>query len=246
MSVSGTPAEERAGRGPAWPRLGGALAVLGAVLAFVAELIYPRAGGDEGKYFLDIAHGGRYPASYLLAGIAAIFVAVGLIALCDELTAGTFANPAATMSSLARRFVPAGLALILAQQWGTAPALRTLARDWVAVPQSNATAAFWSTESIARIDGYLADAWSILLFGIIPSLLAAAMWRGHHGPRPLALVAAVGTVLTTVVALLDLGGSTWDLTVTNTVGALFVIVWLAAVGTLLAMDGLTSNRARLA
>jgi hypothetical protein len=215
-----------------WPRTGGTLIVIGAVSAFVAELIYPRADKGEGKFFTQIAHGPRFPVSYLLAGFAALALTVGLIALCDALPT--------TTAKLARRAVPAGLALVLAQMWGTAPAQRMLARDWLAVPNSDATSAFWAAESIARIDGFLVDAWSVMFFAVVPGLLASGMWRHRQGPRPLVSVVGIGAVVTFVVALLDLGGSTWDLTLARTVGAVFTIVWLVAVGVLLVREKLAS------
>jgi hypothetical protein len=208
--------------------------VIGAVLALVAELIYPRAGDDEGKFFAQIAHGSRFPASYLLAGVAALLLAAGLIALCDAIPA--------TTSTYARRAVLVGLALILAQMWGTAPAQRILARDWLDVPESDAISAFWATESVARLDGFLVDAWSIVLFALIPALLAFGMWRHRSGPRPLVLIAGIGALVTLFVSALDLGGSTWDLNTTRTIGALFIVVWLAAVGALLAPGKLGASR----
>lgn len=230
MDSSGADAHPHREEMRTWPRLGGALIVIGAVLALVAELIYPRAGDDESKFFAQIAHGARFPFSYLLAGVAALVLAAGLIALCEAIPA--------TTSTLARRAVPFGLALILAQMWGTAPAQRILARDWLAVPESNAISAFWATESVARLDGYLVDAWSIVLFAVIPGLLAVGMWRLRAGPRPLVLIAGIGGGVTVFVSALDLGGSEWDLTTTRTIGAVFMIVWLAAVGSLLAQGKL--------
>jgi hypothetical protein len=215
--------------GRTWLRVGGLLGLAGAVLGLAAEVIIPRASDNEGDFFAVVANGSRYRIAYLIAGVAVLLAAAGLMALCD-------AHPG-LCASLARRALPVGAALGLAQLWGTAPALRLLAQDWTDVSTRDVVPAFWSAEAIARVDGFLGDAWQVVLFGIVPTLVAVAMWQRRSGPRVLALLAWVGAILTVAVAALDLGGSTTDTTAVIIAGGICAIVWLGAASVLLATSG---------
>lgn len=212
-----------------WLRVGGLLGLAGAVLGLAAEVIIPRASDNEGDFFAVVANGSRYRIAYLIAGVAVLLAAAGIIALCDAHRARS--------ASLARRALPVGAALGLAQLWGTAPALRVLARDWMDVSTPDVVPAFWSAEAVVRVDGFLGDAWQVVLFGIVPTLVAAAMWQRRSGPRLLAVLAWVGAILTVAVAGLDLGGSTADTTAVAIAGGVCAIVWLGTASVLLAFSG---------
>jgi hypothetical protein len=210
--------------------LGGALLVGGGVLSLLGNLLHPRfTGDDQVAIYRQVAAADRLVVADL-ALIAGVLV----------MTAGLVEGARIVRSRGAQLLGPLGGAAALV---GGAIAVLQCAVDAYAFRQAaiifasaadnkNRVGAFYATAAVDRVNTAMISTWTLLLLGVTPLLLSAAMWITADVPKWLPVVGGVGAVACTVTALFNLvvQADQSVLTWVFLVGALLVTAWVIAWG----------------
>jgi len=210
---------------------GSALAIGGAVLALVGNLLAPRFTQDQDVDVFKAVAGSDslMPANLVL--IAAFLVATaGIVAIASTMRGGA-GNDAALLGSAA---VTIGGAIALAQIGVEGFAYRQLAKTFASADDTNRPGAFWATASADHINSGLLSMWTILFLGLAPILIGIAIVQSRAFPSWLAAAGIVGGLCCLVVGVHNLVSEDQSaLDVLFLVGSLLVTAWLLAAGVLM-------------
>lgn len=206
-----------------WLRAAGVTAMAGGVLMLLTQALLPHPEDIDGRLLRHLADNRLYSWACVLSGVAVLALAVAVTALA-HLTTGR-------LGTLARRALPVGVTVALVQAWATGPALRFAAQDFRSAGATDLQGSFWAARGLAHLDDGLADAWAVVLLGLVPALVATALWRGGWSWHQ-AVLAWLGAVLaagSAVADLLDLG----PVPAVELLGVVCTSLWLAVAGILL-------------
>ena len=210
---------------------GSSLAIAGAVLALVGNLLAPRfTQDDDVAIYRAVAASDRLTVANLVLILAFLVSTAGIYAVASSMRGGA-GNDAAVLGGAV---VTIGGAIGLAQMGIEAFAYRQLAKTFVSADDTNRPGAFWATNAVDHVNAGLLSTWTILFLGVAPVLIAAAMMRSRAFPAWLAAMGALGGICCIVVGVHNLVSEEQTaLDVLFLVGSLLVTAWLLVAGVLL-------------
>ena len=210
---------------------GSSLAIAGAALALVGNLLAPRFTQDQDvDIYKAVAASDRLTAANLVLVVAFLVATAGIYAVASTMRGGA-GNDAAHLGGAV---VTIGGAIALAQMGVEAYAYRQLAKTFVSADDTNRPGAFWATNAVDHLNAGLLSTWTLLFLGLAPVLIGAAMMQSRAFPSWLAGLGGVGGLCCIVVGVHNLvSAEQSDLDVLFLVGSLLVTVWLFAAGVLL-------------
>ena len=210
---------------------GSALAVSGAVVALVGNLLAPRFEQDQNtEVYRAVAASDRLAPAGLVLLLAFLLTTAGIYAIAASMR-GTAGSDAAWMG---RAAVAAGGVIAITQVCVEVYAFRQLAKLFVSADDANRQGVFWATSAVDRVNSGLFSAWTILFLGLAPLLIGVAMVQSRAFPSWLALVGAAGGAICLFVGVANLlrdDQATFNLVFL--IGSLLVTAWLFAAGVLL-------------
>ena len=232
--ISDTATRERAQRGAqAVPsgvptgRVVGVLLLCAGTLALAGNLLHPRYSGADVAIYRQIAGSSMFVVADLLLLPALVLGTIGLAGLARR-GSGSFGD-------VARVTAIVGGALAIAQTGVELQALRQQARTFAAAASLDRVGAFWSTNSLDRLNGALTASWIVLLLGVTPLLLALIQLTARTAPGGVALVGGAGGVICAGVGVINLlSQDQGHADVTFLVGSLLTTTWILTTGYLLA------------
>jgi len=200
--------------------------LLGAgVTALAANLLHPRFSGADVAVYRQIASSDRYAlADTMLLG-ALLLLTVGFAALARQLRVRSAIADSARITALV------GGTLAIAQTGVELQGLRQQARVFAAAADADQVGAFWSTNSLDRLNAALTALWIIVLLGLTPLLLVAAQLQTRSAPRALALLGGTAATICTAVGIVDL--LSHDQGAQDTaflIGSLLLTAWVITTG----------------
>jgi hypothetical protein len=210
----------------------GILLLAGGVLALIGNLLHPRFyESDQVLIYRSVnLSGSRLIWADVILILAVLLVTAGLIGLSHELATGG----AASLSELGRTAAVIGGGVAVVQYAVDAYALRQAARIFALADDHNRVGAFYATAAVDRINTAMFSTWTLLLLGVTPLLLAAAMWIERSYPKRLAIAGGAGAIGCLVTAVFDLVKEDQStLMFLFLVGSLLVTGWLIATGWLM-------------
>lgn len=212
-------------------RVGAGAAVVGAVLALVGNLAHPRYSNlDDVVRFRKMAGSGVLTAADVILLVALACIVAGLMAVAESLEAGGSLG----LARLARTAATVGGTTSLIQIGLETFGVIQAAKLFASAPQSNQVAAFWATSAIDHANTAMFATWTIVLLGVTPVLLGAAMWVGKVYPSWLAAGGVVGGLLCLGVGFVNLLRANQDPTVIPFfIGSLLVTAFVFGAGALL-------------
>ena len=210
----------------------GMLLVCGGVFALVGNLLHPRFDQDNQ---VDVYRAVDIKSDRLLLADLVLIVATLLIAAGLLETARLLSLSRPTLAArLGAVVVASGGAIAIVQYVVEGYALRQAAHIFAISDFRNRVGAFWATSAVDRINTALFSAWTLLLLGAAPLLLAAAMWTSTNYPKWVSAVGAVGGVACVVTAIVNTGREDQStLALLFLGGSVLVTVWVILTGWLL-------------
>jgi hypothetical protein len=210
---------------------GSGLAISGAIVALIGNLLAPRFDEDtQSEVYRAVAASDRLVPSFLILILAFLLTTAGVVAIAASMRGGA-GNDAAWLGSAA---VAAGGAIAIAQLAIATFGYRQLAEIYVGADNENQEGAFWATSAADHVNTSLFSAWTILFLGLGPILIGIAMAQSRAFPTWLAGIGVVGGVICLFVGVSNLvreDQSALDLVFL--IGSLLVTAWLLAAGVLL-------------
>jgi hypothetical protein len=145
-------------------RLSGALAIAGALVAIIANIIWPRAAdpGDAAAYLRGIAASPFWHSLHLMV-IGSLLIGTGAFVLLERALRDTKGGRWAQLGQVA---VGAAATLGVAVFSIGGYALHAAASAWVMASPEQAAAAFHAASVLLSIDTALFSIWIVLWFGI--------------------------------------------------------------------------------
>jgi hypothetical protein len=209
-------------------RMGGMAAVIGGLLALVANVLHPRwTDTEDVELYTDIADSGIWVADHLVLVVALILTIAGVVAIARSLEGGD-GDTLARYGSLATVI---GGAVALAQASLDGYAMRAAAEAFVHASDQDRVGAFWAANAIDKLGTGMFSMWTIVLLGVSPVLLGLAALRTRRMPAWLGWTAIVGGLVCTASGVAGLADVAEDASVTVfLVGSLFVTVWVIGAG----------------
>jgi hypothetical protein len=210
---------------------GSALAIGGAVVALVGNLMAPRFEQDDNvEVYRAVAKNGLLAPSGLVLILAFLLTTAGILAIASTMR-GTAGHDAAW---LGRAAVAAGGVIALAQLGIETFGLRQMAKVFAGADGQNQQGAFWATSALDKVNGGLLSTWTLLFLGIGPILLGVAMLQSRAFAAWLAGVGILGGLCCAVVGVHNLiSEDQTALDILFLVGSLLVTVWLLVAGVLM-------------
>jgi hypothetical protein len=211
-------------------RSGGVCAAVGGVLALLGSLTQPTFDGDFDVVLEGIATSQWRPVALLLQLAGIVLLAIGGLSIAAVLAE----RPGGVAAAAARPLLIIGGAVALSSLAIGMHALRQLAEVHTAAGATDA--ALSSGYAVGTLVDALDNLWLLVLLGLVPVLLAVAMFRTRLFPVWLAAMAAAGGVVGTVVGTIGLFAiDDLDLGAPALIGELLVGAAVIAAGALLAM-----------
>lgn len=154
-------------------RLSGALAIAGAAVAIVANLVWPRTAdpADAAAYLRGIAASPSWHALHLVV-IGSILIGTGAFVLLERWLRDTKGGRWAQLGQVAVG-AAATLGVVVFSLGGYA--LHAAASTWVMASPEHAPAAFLAASVLLSIDTALFSIWIVLWFGIAFGLFGCAL-----------------------------------------------------------------------
>jgi len=206
-------------------RTTGALAIGGAVTAFVGNAIAPRYSGDDVEIYRKIAHSDRYAIAAVVILVALLLVTAAFVGISRR----ERARPD-DLLEYARVAAIVGGAIALVQIGVELYGYRQAARSFASANTDNVVPAFWATNALDHTSAAMFATWTIVLLGVAPLLLGWAQLRSGATGR-FGVVAIVGGAICVVVgfaSLLKSDQSTFD--IPFAIGSVIVTIWLLLTG----------------
>lgn len=204
-------------------RATGVLLVAAGVFALAGNLLHPRYSGSDVDIYRHIAGSTSYAVADVLLLPAFVLLTLGLAALARR-DAGPLADAARVITVI-------GGSIAVAQTIVELQALRQQSKIFVSAPATDRVGAFWSTNSLDRLNGALSGSWVILLLGVAPVLLAARQLTTNTARREVAALGLAGGLTCTVVGVIDvLSQDQGRANVAFLVGSLLLTGWVLATG----------------
>ena len=201
----------------------GTLLVAAGAFALVGNLLHPRFSGADVDVYRHIAGSTRYAVADLVLLPAFVLLTIGLAALARR-------DPTSPADA-ARMITLIGGSIGVAQTVVELQALRQQSKLFVAAPATDRVGAFWSTNSLDRLNGALTGGWVILLLGVAPVLLAARQFAVGTVRREIAALGMAGGVICVVVGVIEvLSQDQGRVNVAFLVGSLLLTAWVLATG----------------
>ena len=215
-------------RGPL--RVGGAVAVAGAVLALIGNLMHPRYDGPDVDTYRSIAASDRFRVADFILLAALILLIAGMTTFSRSLRAGR----GAAFSEYGRLATLVGGTIAIAQFGVETYGLKQQAAAFAGAGDTDLQGAFWATNAVERLNTALFNTWTIVFLGLAPLLLGLAVLRSRRYPAWLGVLAGVGGAVCLVVGCVNLARD--DQTSTQTpflVGSLLITAWILCAGALM-------------
>lgn len=223
--------------------LTGGLLVSGGLLAVLGNLLHPRFTQDNrDELYRAVNLSDRLLVADLVLIPAILLVTAGLVELGHLL--GRRGAPA--LGRLARTAAVAGGAVAVLQFVVEGYAFKQAAHIFALTltDEQNKIGAFYSTAAVERINTAMFSTWTMILLGVTPLLLVAAMWLTRSFPSWLSIAGGVGAVVCLLTALINIAREDQStlLLLVFLVGSLLVTCWVIATGGLLLKAGPRSGR----
>jgi hypothetical protein len=212
-------------------RIGGLCAAVGGLLTVSALATGLGAEDDLDGSLRATAGSDRFVVSGLLELVGLLLVFAGAIALVWSFAA----RPAGGwFVAVARPLVVVGGTVALAAAAIDLSAYRHVADVYAATPDSDAQSMLNSVLVLSAVLNALASLAGLLLLGVLPVLLAVAIYRTRLYPMWLAVVAAVAGIAEVVLNIIFLlPVYQLDLTIAHLLANLMILVVVAVAGVLL-------------
>ena len=209
-------------------RMGGAMAVLGGVLALVGNVLHPRwSDVDDVELYTNIADSGIWKADHLILVVALIFTTAGIVAVARALEGGD--GDALARYGLLATVIGGSVAIANISVDGYA--MRAAAENFVdAIPQDR-SGAFWAVNAVDNVSSAMFSVWTLVLLGVSPLLLGLAAIRSGRIAAWIGWAAVLGGVVSGGVGLAGLADVDPDsLIIPFLVGSMLVTVWVLGAG----------------
>lgn len=193
------------------------------MLALVGNLLAPRWSDiDNVERYRKIADSGIWRFDGLILLLAIVLVTAGTVAVAKSLE-GAGVDGLAVYGRLAA-VVGAPLAVL---DFGlTTFAIKEQADVFAGATGQDQVGAFWATNSLDQLITAVFNTWSVLVLGLGPLLLGAAVLRSRRYPTWLGWAAVVGGLVCLGTGLSGLMMSDQDpLTIPFVAGSLLVTIW---------------------
>jgi hypothetical protein len=173
------------------PALGGALAIVGALLTVVANVLHPHPlpGSTEGVLALIASHH-HWPYVHALSLFGGVAMLGALVALADSITDGM----AGSVARFGRMAAHAGAPLMLAGAAIDGIAQKAMANAWAAAPAAERPIIARAADAVLFIDAALFYTWVAVFLGVAFVCFGVAVAVGRAYPRWLGWIAIVGGV----------------------------------------------------
>jgi hypothetical protein len=205
------------------PLIAGAVLLASGLLGLVGNLMHPRMTGEDVAIYQRIAGSGWYLASDLLVLVAILLLIAGLADLSTRMSG--------SLAAYGRLAVIVGGTIAVSEITIDLSGLRQHARTFVAATPSDHVGAFWATNAIDGINSSLFGAWTAILLGLSPLLLAAACWTHRRHPRWLCAIGmGAGLVCLAVGTIRLLSSNPGDTDVAFLVASLLFTIWIIGAG----------------
>ena len=170
-------------------RIGGAAAVVGAILLFIGTFLHPAQAdpNDALAAFQEYAADDLWVASHLTQFFGFALIVAGLVALSRSLSTGVTAG----LARLAVAGAVASRALVAVLQAVDGVALKVMVDSWVNAPPADKAVAFQAAFAVRQIEIGVASLVS-LVFGITVVLYGLAVALSHTYPKWLGWLAVIG------------------------------------------------------
>jgi len=208
-------------------RLSAYALLTGGVLALVANAMTPRIS-DTAKGYVELATSKRWLVANVMLFVALTLVVAGLARV-----ANTLGERTSELADFGRVAVIAGGAAALVQLAVETSALKHQAEIWYHTPQGTTDFAmtYWAANSVDHLNAALQVTWDILLVGLAPALLGAAMLRSTMFSRPIAVFGiASGTAALVVSYLLLVNDNRDRLDIPFAIASVAVTLWVITCG----------------
>jgi hypothetical protein len=172
--------------------LSGGLLVAGGVWALVGNVLHPRFDQQNQAAVYRAVHiqSDRLLFADLLLILATLLITAGLLELARALSR----RHASALARIGGAAVAIGGGIAVVQYVVEAYGLRQGAHLFAIVDYRNQMGAFWATSAVDWVNSALFSAWTLLLLGCAPLLLAPAMWNSSSYPKWVTVVGAVGGI----------------------------------------------------
>jgi hypothetical protein len=172
--------------------LSGGLLVAGGVWALVGNVLHPRFDQQNQAAVYRAVHiqSDRLLFADLLLILATLLITAGLLELARALSR----RHASALARIGGAAVAIGGGIAVVQYVVEAYGLRQGAHLFAIVDYRNQMGAFWATSAVDWINTALFSAWTLLLLGCAPLLLAPAMWNSSSYPKWVTVVGVVGGI----------------------------------------------------
>lgn len=210
----------------------GLLLAAGGCLAVAGNLLHPRfTQDDQVEVYRAVDLSDRLLSADLLLIASVLLVTAGLVDVSHRLA--ELGAPALGRLSAGASVVGGALAVLQFAVDGYA--LKQAAHIFVTAPDdANRFGAFYSTAAVDRVSAAMFSTWTLILLGLVPLLLASAMWSTGTFPRWLSVVGALGGSACAATAIVDIAREDQStLTIVFLAGSLLVTVWIIATGVVL-------------
>jgi len=206
----------------------GLMLAAGGVLAVVANVLHPRFDGPDVETYHQIAHSSTYLGATLALTAALLLITMGLVGLADHIGPGHPVAHAGRLTALV------GGTIAVIQSGIDLGAVRQQAITFSDAGPGDQVGAFWSTNSLDRLSSGLFALWTVILLGVNPLLLSAAVrltGRPLRWLRPLTLLGALGGLTCLAVGVIDLFVHDQSATtIAFTAGSALVTLWILGTG----------------
>ncbi len=212
-------------------RIGGAAAVVGAILLFIGTFLHPAQAdpNDALAAFQEYAADDLWVATHLAQFFGFALIVAGLVALSRSLSTGVTAG----LASLAVAGAVASLALVAVMQAIDGVALKVMVDSWVKAPPADKPVAFQAAFAVRQIEIGVASLVSIV-FGTTVVLYGLAVALSHTYPKWLGWLAVIAGVAVSLAGITTAytGFSGLAMNI-NMPASSVVLVWVIIVGVLM-------------
>ena len=216
--------------------IGGWSAIVGALLAFVANALHPQ-GATADELLGDTASFKLWTLLHFGIIVAAILILIGLATLAQSF----ITERAAALSKVAFVIAQIGAVVLIVGISIDGFASKKLADGWVAATQADKASAYQLAIAVDQIQGGLFAMWVLLIFGLPFLLFGLAILTGDGYPRWLGAIAVLGGIACSIFGtkqFLDATPNT-PFTLLFLAGSTALILWTLVLGILM------TRRARL-
>jgi len=185
-----------------WPRISGALLVVGAVIGIVGNALHPHTV-DTGGVVPAIAANGAWVGIHLTIMVAILLIIGGLVGLTDQL-GDTSAGPLARLGLAAALL---GGAVVVVSTSIDGFVMKALSVAWAGAPASEAAAGLRLAIVVKEVDFGIWSMGMLVFFGAAFACFGVAVATSGRYPAWFGLIAVLGAAGSSLTALLQIAAS---------------------------------------